>query len=238
MSHDPSDALPRNKKTLTLAEIAVCDKEFELQAGTYKNAVLLDFDQSIYLQEPPPVPEERIAIDCIWGDPRLTDGYGPSYRKSRGVFMFGPDVTEKFCMDNGLRYVIRSHEVKEFGWKQDHPNLYTVFSAPNYMDTGGNSGAFLTVKNEGGTLTITPTEFNKTPHPDVAPMIWQDFLGKETPHLVKKMKKKTGPVYDSNGMLVQMSKAEMEDAANQWVEDDEDIDGVAPGASLKDKVAS
>merc|ERR1712057_31513 len=144
--------------------------------------------------------------------------------------------TEKFCADNNLKYVIRSHEVKEFGWKQDHPNLYTVFSAPNYMDTGGNKGAILHLKNEGAGLTITPVEFDRTDHPDVPPMIWQDYFMEDCPHLTKKMKKKTGPVYDSNGMLVQMSKAEMEDAANQWVEDDEgDIDGVKPGSSIKDK---
>jgi len=151
-----------NTKTLTLAEIAKCDREFELQATTYKNAVELDFEQTNPDLAPQVVSDERIQIDLIWGDPRGTEGYGPSYRKSRGVFMFGPDVTEKFCADNNLKYVIRSHEVKEFGWKQDHPNLYTVFSAPNYMDTGGNKGAILHLKNEGAGLTITPVEFDRT----------------------------------------------------------------------------
>ena len=31
----------------------------------------------------------------------------------RGVsFQFGPDITQKFLQDNGLDYIIRSHEVK------------------------------------------------------------------------------------------------------------------------------
>lgn len=233
MSHDPSDAIPLNVSTMKLADIAAVDRETELQAGTYKAAV----DEPYEGIQPSKVPDERIVIDLMWADPRGTTGYGPSYRKSRGVFMFGPDVTEKFCEDNGLKYVIRSHEVKEFGWKQDHPQLYTVFSAPDYMDTGGNKGAFLTVANEGGTFTVTPTEFEKTEHPDTPPMIWQGHFVETHPHLTKKMKKKTGPVYDSNGMLVQMSKAEMEDAANQWVDDDEegDIDGVPEGSSVKEK---
>jgi len=238
MSHDPSDAIPKNRVTLKLEEIAKCDREFELQSSSYKNAVQLDFDENT--QPDAVVPEERICIDMIWGDPRGTEGYGPSYRKSRGVFMFGPDVSEQFCKDNNLKCVIRSHEVKEFGWKQDHPQLYTVFSAPNYMDTGGNKGAFMTLKNEGGTLTVTPTEFDRSEHPDVAPMIWQNYFVEDCPHLTKKMKKRKGPVYDSNGMLVAMSKGEMEDAANQWVEDDEDegnIDGVAPGATLEGKAS-
>merc|ERR1712032_554294 len=52
----------------------------------------------------------------------------------------------------------------------------------------------------------------------VPPMIWQAHFAETHPHLTKKMKKKTGPIYDSNGMLVQMSKQELEDSQNQWVE--------------------
>lgn len=235
MSHDPSDAIPRNEITLKLDEIAACDRETELQAGTYKTAV--DLVEGDVVPEATKVSETRIVIDLIWGDPRLTNGYGPSYRKSRGIFMFGPDVTDKFCEDNNLKFCVRSHEVKEDGWKQDHPKLYTVFSAPNYMDVGGNRGAFLTLTNVGGSLECTPTEFEKSDHPDVPPMIWQAHFAETHPHLTKKMKKKTGPIYDSNGMLVQMSKQELEDAQNQWVEDDEegDIDGVQPGKTIAEK---
>ena len=40
----------------------------------------------------------------------LQRGRGAS---KRGVsFQFGPDITEKFLQENGLDYVIRSHEVK------------------------------------------------------------------------------------------------------------------------------
>lgn len=88
---------------------------------------------------------------------------------------------------------------------------------------------------------MTPNEFTKSEHPDTPPMIWQSYFTEVCPHLTKKMKKKKGPVYDSNGMLVQMSKQEMEDAQNQWVEDDEDegnIDGVAPGSTLQQKAHS
>jgi len=236
MSHDPSDAIPKNTITLTLDQIREVDRETELQAGNYKAEV--DLVEGEEIPQPGKVSDVRIVIDLIWGDPRLTNGYGPSYRKTRGIFMFGPDVTEKFCQDNGLKFVVRSHEVKEQGWKQDHPQLYTVFSAPNYMDVGGNKGAFLTISNEGGEMKVTPTEFDKSDHPDVPPMIWQSYFAETHPHLTKKMKKKKGPVYDSNGMLVQMSKQELEDAQNQWVEDDDeegDIDGVEPGTSLNEK---
>merc|ERR1712190_421254 len=101
-------------------------------------------------------------------------------------------------------------------------------------DVGGNRGAYLTVANEDGKFTATPHEFEKSEHPDVAPMIWQAHFAETQPQMTKK----TGPIYDSNGMLVQMSKRELEDAQNQWVEDDEDegdIDGVEPGKTLADK---
>jgi len=143
------------------------------------------------LDRPYDIPAQGWLCDLLWADPRGGAGYGPSYRKSRGIFMFGPDVTEKFCRDNGLKYVIRSHELKQAGWFQDHPQLFTVFSAPNYMDTGGNDGAFFTVANNAGNLTVTPTQYKKTDHPATPPMIWQEYFLEDCPHLTKKMKKKS-----------------------------------------------
>ena len=37
---------------------------------------------------------DQLRVDRLlrWSDPRGGSGYGPSYRKSRGVFMFGPDA--------------------------------------------------------------------------------------------------------------------------------------------------
>ncbi|CAK0806853.1 unnamed protein product [Prorocentrum cordatum] len=176
-SHDPEDAIPVNAKCMTLAEIAAISRETELQDSSYKNAV---GDAANKWAE-----EERTIIDLVWGDPRGGPGYGPSYRKSKGVFMFGPDVTEQFCRVNGLKAVIRSHEVKQLGWKQDHPQLYTVFSCPDYMDAGGNQGAFLTLENDGSSLSIKPTSFDKTPHPDLKPMVWQEYMMQVNPHLTR-----------------------------------------------------
>jgi len=218
-SHDPEDAIPVNAQCVTLAEIASIDREVELQDSSYKNAV---GDAKDKYDE-----HERIVIDLVWGDPRGGPGYGPSYRKSKGVFMFGPDVTEQFCRTNNLKCVIRSHEVKQLGWKQDHPQLYTVFSCPDYMDCGGNMGAYMTLDNVGGELVVKPTSFNKTPHPDLKPMVWQDYMMQTNPHLTKRMKKKTGIIYDSNGMIVgEIKDQDQGDSdtgqsmVDEWVEDD------------------
>merc|ERR1711956_160603 len=151
-----------------LDQIAKIDRYTELQESSYKSSVAEKLEDYEKLDK-----DLATIIDFLWSDPRGGAGYGPSYRKSRGIFMFGPDVTDKFCKDNDLEFCIRSHEVKEGGWKQDHPKLYAVFSAPNYMDVGGNRGAYLTVANEDGKFTATPHEFERSEHPDVAPMIWQ-----------------------------------------------------------------
>jgi serine/threonine-protein phosphatase 5 len=44
--------------------------------------------------------DEGIMCECLWSDPCDMNGRHPS---KRGVgVMFGPDVTEKFCEENGL----------------------------------------------------------------------------------------------------------------------------------------
>ena len=72
-------------------------------------------------------------------------------RGSSGV-IWGPDVTRRFLENNSLEYIIRSHEVKDNGYEVTHDGkCITVFSAPNYCDTMGNKGAFITL--DGGDMT-------------------------------------------------------------------------------------
>eukprot|EP00930_Biecheleria_cincta_P022908 TRINITY_DN16630_c0_g1_i1.p1 TRINITY_DN16630_c0_g1~~TRINITY_DN16630_c0_g1_i1.p1 ORF type:complete len:716 (+),score=131.72 TRINITY_DN16630_c0_g1_i1:32-2179(+) len=222
-SHDPEDAIPVNVSATTLDQIAKVDRYTELQETSYKNCVKEDkaaYDASTDK-------DTSVIIDLLWGDPRGGAGYGPSYRKGRGIFMFGPDVTEKFCKDNNLSMVIRSHEMKEKGWKQDHEKLWTVFSAPDYMDTGGNQGGYLKVVNEGGKLKIHPHSIPKTPHPPLPPMIYQQYMNLVNPHLTRKMKKQTGIKYDKDGNIVGQVAVEQGDddfvqqgMTDVWVEDD------------------
>jgi len=95
------------------------------------------------------------------------------------------------------------------------------------MDCGGNQGAYLTLDNVGGELFVKPTSFNKTPHPDLKPMVWQEHMMQVNPHLTKRMKKKTGIIYDSNGMIVgEIKDQDQGDSdtgqsmVDEWVEDD------------------
>lgn len=57
-------------------------------------------------------------MEMLWTDPQEETGRGPS---KRGVGMqFGPDITKRFCENNGLEAIIRSHEVRMDGYEVQH----------------------------------------------------------------------------------------------------------------------
>jgi serine/threonine-protein phosphatase 5 len=184
-THDPTDSIPLNENLPTLATISSVDRMQEVGPDAYKDSIgPSSTDKQVV--------DERLLIDMLWSDPRGGPGYGPSYRKSKGVYMYGPDVTELFCNKNNLQAVIRSHEVKADGYRWDHPKLCTVFSAPNYLDTGNNKGAILKLSQAapGSDITVTPSVFEAAKHPDLPPMHWQSVITDKYPHLTRKMKKK------------------------------------------------
>jgi len=183
-THDPTDAIPMNYLA-TLEELAAVDRCIEITPQDYADSIgprTSSKDEG----------DKRKLIDVVWGDPRGGDGYGPSYRKGKGVYMFGPNVSDRFCQENGLQCIIRSHEVKADGTRWDHPRVLTVFSAPNYLDTGNNMGAILrvTAPTPGGDLNILAETFTAVPHPDLPPMHWQQHIVDNYSHLTRKMKKK------------------------------------------------
>lgn len=62
--------------------------------------------------------QSGLMMEMLWTDPQEEEGRGPS---KRGVGMqFGPDVTKRFCENNGLEAVIRSHEVRMDGYEVQH----------------------------------------------------------------------------------------------------------------------
>ncbi|GBP17933.1 hypothetical protein EVAR_7926_1 [Eumeta japonica] len=115
------------------------------------------------------LPPASIMCELLWSDPQPMEGRAPS---KRGVgCQFGPDVTRQFLARNKLDYVIRSHEVKNEGYEVAHDGkCITVFSAPNYCDTMGNLGAFITMN--GKDLKPNFTTYEAVPHPDVKPMAY------------------------------------------------------------------
>ncbi|KAI0268648.1 Metallo-dependent phosphatase-like protein [Gloeopeniophorella convolvens] len=108
-------------------------------------------------------------FQLLWTDPQELPGRGPS---KRGVgIAFGPDVTRRWCELNGVTGIMRSHEVRQDGYAIEHDGLCTtVFSAPNYVDQGGNKGAFIRIDAKG---TQEYVQFEAQPHPNIRPMAYQ-----------------------------------------------------------------
>jgi serine/threonine-protein phosphatase 5 len=125
-----------------------------------------------------------LMMEMLWTDPQPEPGRGPS---KRGVGMqFGPDVTKRFCENNRLDAIIRSHEVRMEGYEEEHdgkcitgtrriyyssPNftdLSLVFSAPRYCDSTENKGAYI---NIGPDYKLEFHKFDAVPHPNIKPMV-------------------------------------------------------------------
>jgi serine/threonine-protein phosphatase 5 len=104
-------------------------------------------------------PEGGAMNDILWSDPMDNVGYAPSPRGTTSTF--GPDVTERFLREQGLKLLIRSHQVQEEGYSiMHHGKCITVFSAPNYCGQMRNKGAVvkLTFADDG---ELTSTEFEQ-----------------------------------------------------------------------------
>jgi hypothetical protein len=70
---------------------------------------------------------------------------------------FGADVTRRFCANEGLQMVIRSHQFVPEGAKFMHGgHLVTVFSARNYVDpqNHNDSALLLLAYDEQGQLLV------------------------------------------------------------------------------------
>ena len=65
-------------------------------------------------------------------------------------------------------------QVKDGGYEIAHDGkCVTVFSAPNYCDSMGNQGAFITFN--GGDMVPHFTQFSASAHPEMKPMAYADM---------------------------------------------------------------
>eukprot|EP00668_Euglena_longa_P043249 GGOE01057389.1.p1 GENE.GGOE01057389.1~~GGOE01057389.1.p1 ORF type:complete len:884 (-),score=302.99 GGOE01057389.1:435-2909(-) len=94
--------------------------------------------------------QESIMVDLLWSDPCDAPGREPGPRGGHTI-KFGPDVTHRFLALNGLKMVIRSHEVPSSnkGYEIRHGGrLVTIFSASNYCGHRGNTGAVMVFQRD------------------------------------------------------------------------------------------
>lgn len=105
-------------------------KEIFVTHGGISPFVTFDRIRSIDRMDPTPADEDTIN-DLIWSDPMDKPG---ALNSHRGLgYLFGPDVTKGFLMQNNISAIIRSHQYKNVGFSEQHDGLcITVFSCPNY----------------------------------------------------------------------------------------------------------
>lgn len=90
------------------------------------------------------MPHEGPICDLLWSDP--AEQYGWHLSKRGAGYEFGQDVSEQFNHVNGLRVIVRAHQLVMDGYQWCHDdNVLTVFSAPNYCYRWGNRGAVLEI---------------------------------------------------------------------------------------------
>ena len=94
------------------------------------------------------VPHEGAMCDLLWSDPDdEVEGWGPSPRGAG--FIFGKSISQKFCHENGLKMVVRAHQLINEGYEPRHDNIVvTVFSAPNYCYRCNNLAAIMELDEE------------------------------------------------------------------------------------------
>ncbi|KAL1306561.1 hypothetical protein AAFC00_005249 [Neodothiora populina] len=145
------------------------DKYFVLHGGLFSDdKISLDDVRKLDRHNQRQPGQEGLMMEMLWTDPQTMPGRGPS---KRGVgLQFGPDVTKRFCENNGLEAIIRSHEVRMEGYEVEHDGrCITVFSAPRYCDSTENKGAYINIKND---LKLDFHKFDAVPHPDIKPMAY------------------------------------------------------------------
>jgi len=148
LGYNPDNvSLPTRKEELSLRQIAALPRGLEPATDLRALDALPEEEAEV----------QRLIVDLLWADPRGKTGYGPSFRVRKGCYIFGPDVSEAFLQKNGLRLLIRSHEVKVGGYEWTHPSLITVFNAPNYLGHARNKGAVVRLERSANSGHLEPS---------------------------------------------------------------------------------
>uniref|UniRef100_A0A7S4Q813 Serine/threonine specific protein phosphatases domain-containing protein n=1 Tax=Alexandrium monilatum TaxID=311494 RepID=A0A7S4Q813_9DINO len=155
-----------------------------LHGGLGKGDWTLDMMRSV--ERPLPLTDMtselgNMVYNVLWSDPLAPDrkkpvetfGVHSSHRTRHKSIMatFGRDVTESFCMREGIDLVIRSHQFKQWGkgYELMHDGLLMrVFSARNYCGSAFNDGGILLIgyaDNAPGKLLVRPQNVERMAHP-------------------------------------------------------------------------
>lgn len=107
------------------------------------------------------VPHDGPMCDLLWSDPEERGSWGISPRGAG--YTFGPDISDKFNLINGLTLIARAHQLMMEGYAWSHDQqVVTIFSAPNYCYRCGNQAAIMEVDEN---LNKTFLQYDPCPRP-------------------------------------------------------------------------
>jgi diadenosine tetraphosphatase ApaH/serine/threonine PP2A family protein phosphatase len=120
------------------------------------------------------IPQTGPIADLCWSDPgEEIRGWAPN---SRGAgWLFGRRAAEEFCQLNGVKLIVRAHQMMNNGYSYHFPSqtCVTVWSAPNYMYRAGNLAAVMKVNESGErdfvTFSAVPMDRRKVPDDCASP---------------------------------------------------------------------
>ncbi|KAK1938269.1 Serine/threonine-protein phosphatase 2B catalytic subunit beta isoform [Phytophthora citrophthora] len=141
------------------------------------------------------IPTDGLLCDLLWSDPKDPSGNEEEVgqdtkatwepNQARGCsYYFNAAATFEFLTTNNLLSILRAHEYEDEGFtfhfnsteckkldkREDKsmPPLITVFSAPNYCDSYGNTAAYLLFRNEPFSWEIQQIKTVGHPAPPIA----------------------------------------------------------------------
>ncbi|CEF64557.1 Serine/threonine-protein phosphatase 6 catalytic subunit [Strongyloides ratti] len=103
-------------------------------------------DQLLTINRNEDVPMNGPLCDLLWSDPEEDLHNDYSFSPRGAGWLFGEKVVDRFCFNNDVTLICRSHQLVNEGFKlYFNDQLCTVWSAPNYCYRCGNKASILQV---------------------------------------------------------------------------------------------
>ena len=148
----------------TLPVAALVDNKYFCVHGGLSPQISL-IEQLSLMSRYQEIPQRGPLCDVCWSDPDDLDQW---HENSRGVgYLYGPSQAEAFIRNNGLKMIVRSHQLCPEGYMWHFGNkVCTIWSAPKYLYKFSNKAAVMKIDGDNTELELfdaCPEEKRKIP---------------------------------------------------------------------------